>query len=116
MARRIGWLVVGLGVAGAAVATALRGAAFGGAFLLGAAVAGASLWRWKKIADTVGAAEGQRSVLGWVMQLILVVAAAFVIISYLKATPVAVFLGLLVSAAAIIIAILIELIWNMNSG
>jgi hypothetical protein len=50
------------------------------------------------------------------MQLMLVVAAAFVIIVYLKVAAMAVFLGLLVSAAAIILAILLELVWNINSG
>ena len=116
MVRRIAWLVVAIAAAGGIVATVLRGIAFGAAFLLGGALSGASLWRWKKMADALGGASGRRSMLGWVMQLVLVIAAAFVIIVYLKVTAVAVFLGLLVSAAAIILAILVELIWNMNSG
>jgi len=114
--RRVGWLVLVIGLAGAGTATALRGIAFGGAFLLGAALSGASLWRWKKISDAVVGGAGRRSPLGWIMQLFLVVAAAFVIITYLRVTAVAVFLGLLVSAAAIIVAILFELVWNTNSG
>ena len=116
MMRRIVWLVVAIGVAGAVTAAVLKGMAFGGAFLLGAALSGASLWRWKKISDAVGATSGRRSPLGWILQLFLVIAAAFVIIVYLRVTAVAVFLGLLVSAAAIIAAILLELVWNTNSG
>ena len=116
MVRRIAVLVVLFGLAGAVLAASRKGIPFGLAFLLGAGLSGASLWRWKKMAEMVGSGGSRRSALGWVMQLILVVAAAFVIIVYLKATPVAVFLGLLVSAAAIIVAILIELIWNTNSG
>jgi len=116
MVRRIAWLVLVLGVAGTVAAAVLKGIAFGAAFLLGVVLSGASLWRWKKIADAIGGDSGRRSALGWVMQLFLVVAAAFVIIVYLRVTAVAVFLGLLVSAAAIIVAILFELIWNTNSG
>ena len=114
--RRVAWLVVAFGLAGTVAAAILRGIAFGAAFLLGALLSGASLWRWKKMADVLGGPTSQRSAIGWVMQLVLVIAAAFVIIVYLKVTAVAVFLGLLVSAAAIIAAILLELIWNTNSG
>jgi hypothetical protein len=116
MVRRVAWLVLAIGLAGSVAAAVLRGIAFGAAFLLGAALSGASLWRWKKMADTLGGPSSRRSAFAWVMQLVLVIAAAFVIIVYLKVTAVAVFLGLLVSAAAIIVAILFELIWNMNSG
>ena len=114
--RRVAWLVLIVGLVGTAVAVILRGIAFGAAFLLGAVLSGASLWRWKKIADALGGPSGPRSILGWVMQLVLVVAAAFVIIVYLKVAAMAVFLGLLVSAAAVILAILVELVWNINSG
>jgi hypothetical protein len=116
MVRRIAWLVVAIGLAGAATAAVLRGIAFGAAFLLGAALSGASLWRWKKISDAIGGTSGRRSPLGWILQLFLVIAAAFVIIVYLRVTAVAVVLGLLVSTAAIIVAILLELVWNTNSG
>jgi len=116
MVRRTAWLVAAFGLAGTVAAVLLRGASFGAAFLLGAALSGASLWRWKKMADALGGPSGRRSVIGWVMQLVLVIAAAFVIIVYVKVTAVAVFLGLLVSAAAVVAAILIELTWNMNSG
>lgn len=116
MVRRIAWLVLAIGLAGTAAAAVLRGIAFGAAFLLGAVLSGASLWRWKKMADALGGPSSRRSAIGWVMQLILVIAAAFVIIVYLRVIAVAVFLGLLVSAAAIVVAILFELIWNMNSG
>jgi len=114
--RRIAWLVAAIAVAGAVTAGVLKGIAFAAAFLLGAALSGASLWRWKKISDAMGAHSGRRSPLAWILQLFLVVAAAFVIIVYLRVTAVAVFLGLLVSAAAIIAAILLELVWNTNSG
>lgn len=116
MVRRISWLVVVIGLGGAVAAAVVKGIAFGAAFLLGVVLSGASLWRWKKIADALGGDAGRRSVLAWVMQIFLVVAAAFVIIIYLRVTAVAVFLGLLVSAAAIVVAILFELIWNTNSG
>ena len=114
--RRIAWLALAIGLAGTAAAAVLRGIAFGAAFLLGAVLSGASLWRWKKMADALGRPSRRRSALGWVMQLVLAIAAAFVIIVYLKLIAVAVFLGLLVSAAAIIVAILFDLIWNTNSG
>jgi hypothetical protein len=116
MVRRVAWLVLAIGLAGAIAAGIVRGIAFGAAFLLGAVLSGASLWRWKKMADALGGPSSRRSVVGWVMQLFLVIAAAFVIIVYLRVAAVAVFLGLLVSAAAIIVAILFELIWNMISG
>lgn len=116
MVRRIAWLVLAIGLAGTVAAAIIMGIAFGAAFLLGTVLSGASLWRWKKMADALGGRSSRRSALGWVMQLVLVIAAAFVIIVYLRVTAVAVFLGLLVSAAAIIAAILFELIWNMNSG
>jgi len=116
MIRRIAWLVLAMAIAGTVTAAILKGIAFAAAFLLGAALSGASLWRWKKISDAIGGASGRRSPLAWILQLFLVVAAAFVIIVYLRVTAVAVFLGLLVSAAAIIAAILLELLWTTNSG
>lgn len=116
MLRRVAWLAAGFGAAGTVACTAVRGWRFGVGFLLGAALSAGSLWRSKKIAEAVGGAAKPRSAVAWVGQLILLIGAAFAIIRYLKVTAVAVFLGLLVSAAAIITAILIELIWNTKSG
>ena len=115
--RRIAWLVLAIGLTGAVVAAVLKGDSFRRRFPAGRRIlSGASLWRWKRMADALGGPSSRRSALGWVMQLFLVIAAAFVIIVYLRVTAVAVFLGLLVSAAAIIVVILFELIWNTNSG
>ncbi|HZU26485.1 MAG TPA: hypothetical protein VFA04_13245 [Bryobacteraceae bacterium] len=116
MLRRVAWLAAGFGVAGAALCGWERGWRFAAGFLVGAALSAGSLWRSKKIADALGGETKPRSAIAWVGQLIILIGAAFAIIRYLKVTPVAVFLGLLVSAAAIISAILIELIWNTKSG
>jgi hypothetical protein len=48
---------------------------------------------------------------GMVIRFALLVAAAYGIVKYLDVTPVAVFLGLLISAAAVIVSILFELIY-----
>jgi len=116
MLRRVAWLAMAFSVAGGAGCAWARGWRFALGFLLGAALSAGSLWRSKKIADALGGETRPRSAIAWVGQLIILIGAAFAIIRYLKVTPVAVFLGLLVSAAAIISAILIELIWNTKSG
>jgi|SRR5579884_1190243 len=116
MLRRITWLDVGLGAAGTVASGVLRGPRFAAGFLLGAALSAGSLWKSKKVADALGGDTKPTSAIAWVGQLVILVGVAFAIIRYLAVTPVAVFLGLLVSAAAILAAILIELIWNTNSG
>jgi hypothetical protein len=114
--RRVAWLAAGFGVVGTVACVCTKGFRFGLGFFLGALLSCASLWRSKKIAEAVGGAAKPRSAIAWVGQLIILIGAAFAIIRYLAVTPVSVFIGLLVSAAAIIAAILIELIWNTKSG
>lgn len=111
MIRRVTALIVGIGIAASIAVAAFKGMRFGGGFLLGAFLSWASFWRWKKVVDSLGGdAPQRRSALIWVLHFAVLFGAAYVIVRYLKVPPAAMFLGLLVSAAAVIVSILYELI------
>jgi hypothetical protein len=102
-------LIIGpLGSLGAAV---LRGWRFGLGFLLGAALSYLSFWRWQRVVEALGTTAKGRSFARWMIRFIGLVAIAYAIIKYLEVSPVAVFLGLLVSAAAVIVSNILELIY-----
>jgi|SRR5579884_482505 len=115
--RRIGVLTGAIGCAGAVAGGVLRGPRFGAGILLGAALSVVSFWRWKKLADALGPGAPKRSGSFWILRLAALAGIAYVIVKYLAVTAMAVFLGLLASAAATIIAAIYELLpWNMKSG
>lgn len=109
---RITKLIVVIGVAVAAVLAVRVGWRFGLGFLLGAAMSYLSFWRWQRVVESLGGAFEGRSTALMVVRFALLVAAAYGIVKYLEVNPVAVFLGLLVAAAAVTVAIIFELFYG----
>lgn len=113
---RIVRLIVVIGLAGTVAAALMKGPAFGLGFLLGAMLSAASFWRWKKVADSLGRTGGPspkgHSAMKWVLRFALLIGIAYVIVNYLEVPPAAVLFGLLVSAAAVVVSIIYELIYG----
>ena len=57
----------------------------------------------RKVVEALGPASKQRGAWTWWLRFAVLIGIAYVIVKYLEVTPVAVFLGLLVSAAAVIV-------------
>jgi len=116
MIGRIARLIVVIGLAGTVAAALAKGVVFGFGFLLGAMLSAASFWRWKKVADSLGRTDGPspkgRSAMKWVLRFALLIGIAYVIVQYLEVPTAAVFFGLLVSAAAVVVSIIYELIYG----
>jgi hypothetical protein len=87
------------------------GVSFATGFLIGALLSYLSFWRWRKVVESLGGEVKPRRAWLLVARFLALVALAYVIVSYLEVKPVAVFLGLLVSAAAVVVSILYELIY-----
>ena len=108
--QRVVRLIAVIGTLGSIAAAIVKGPRFGAGFLLGASLSWLSFWRWKKVVDALGAAPARRSARTWLLRFALLIAAAYVIVKYLEVPPAAVFIGLLVSAAAVIVSMIYELI------
>ena len=108
--QRVVRLIAVIGVLASVVATFMKGPRFGAGILLGAALSWVSFWRWTKVVEALGGEPKRRSAWAWLLRFALLIAAAYVIVKYLEVTPAAVFIGLLVSAAAIIVSMIYELI------
>jgi len=113
--RRIALIIPIIGIPAAIIAGVLKGPRYGFGFLVGAVLSSASFWRWKKVVDAVGGPAKQRSAWTWLIRFAVLIGAAYVTVKYLGVSPEAVFLGLLVSAAAVIVALIFELIHG-NKG
>lgn len=109
--RRIGWIIVALGIAGAIAATAWKGAASGIAFLIGAAISYASFRVWRRMADALTVNTKKPNSALYALRMIAVVAGAWVIIKVLGLNLGAAAVGLLVSGAAVVLEIVYELIY-----
>jgi hypothetical protein len=109
--RRIRLCILVLGPAGSVALGVFRGPAFAAGFLLGSALSYVSFWRWTKVVDALTGAAKPRSIWLWLLRFAMLIGAGYVIVKYLEVTPVAVFLGLLVSAAAVVISITYEAIF-----
>jgi len=115
---RIKTLILVLGLAGAAIATVWKGARFGGGFLIGGAASYLSFWRWRRVVEAIGPDKPQRP--KWwalALRLMLLIAAAYAIITLTGFNPAAAVIGLLLPAAAVTFEIIFELIsWNVNQN
>ena len=80
-------------------------------FLLGAALSFVSSLLWPRVVDALTGASKPRSLGLWLLRFAVLIGAGYVIVKYLEVTPVAVFMGLLVSAAAVVISITYEVIF-----
>ena len=117
--RRITVCILVLGPLGAVALEVFKGFHFASGFLLGAALSYVSFWRWTKVVNALTGATKPRSIGLWLLRFVVLIGAGYGIVKYLEVTPVAVFMGLLVSAAAVVISIAYELIKgcrNTNSG
>jgi hypothetical protein len=109
--RRIGWIILALGLTGAIGAGVWKGAASGLAFLIGAAISYASFRGWRRVVDALGPNPKKPNPALYVLRLGAVLAGAWVIIKFLGLNLAAAALGLLVSGAAVILEIIYELIY-----
>ena len=108
--RRINWLIVALGIVGATATALLRGPRAGLAFLIGAAVSYMSFRGWQRLAFALAPDTTRRS--PWfVIRIIALMVLAYAIIKFLGLNVVAAVAGLLVSAAAVILELVYELIY-----
>ena len=107
--------ILAIGLVGFVFALLTKGWRFGLGFLLGACTSYLSFWRWRRVVETLGSdSKSRRSItamVGMVARFALLAAAAYAIVRYLEVNPVAVFLGLLVAAAAAIVSVVFELIY-----
>jgi hypothetical protein len=109
--RRIGWIILALGLAGAIGAGVWKGLPSGLAFLIGAAISYASFRGWRRVVDALGPNPKKPNPALYVLRLGAVLAGAWVIIKFLGLNLAAAALGLLVSGAAVILEIIYELIY-----
>ncbi len=109
--RRVTWLIVAFGCAGASAAGLRWGWKSGLGFLLGAALSYLSFWRWRRITDAFGAAPRGRASLTMIVRFLLLIAVAYGIIKYLVLPPAAFLTGLLTAGAAVLVALILELIY-----
>jgi hypothetical protein len=109
--RRVQWIVLVLGLAGALCFSAARGIRSGAAFLIGAAISFTSLWGWQRVVDGLGPNPRKRASSFFVLRQMAFVAAAWVIIKFLRLNVAAAAVGLLVSGAAVILELIYEMIY-----
>ena len=109
--RRITWIILVLGLLGAVVSGAAKGFRFGFGFLVGAGFSYLSFWRWQKVLAVLGTGVKPQSSWRLVLRILLLVALAYVIIRFLELNIAAAAIGLLASAAAVILEIIYELIY-----
>ncbi|HEX5228439.1 MAG TPA: hypothetical protein VFW44_12045 [Bryobacteraceae bacterium] len=109
--RRIGWIIVALGIAGAVAAAAWKGLASGVAFLIGAAISYGSFRVWRRVADSLGPTPKKPNPSLYALRMIGVVGGAWVIIKLLGLNLAAAAVGLWVSGAAVVLEIVYELIY-----
>jgi hypothetical protein len=109
--RRITRIMLALALLGASVLAALQGVRIGIAFLIGCAVSYLSFWGWQQVAAALGPTPKKRSSWGFTIRVIVLGALACVIIKFLGLDVAAAVTGLLVSAAAVILELIYELIY-----
>ena len=108
---RVSWIILVLAISGAAVLTMVQGIRVGLAFLVGAAVSYASFWGWRRLVDALAPAPKKRSPLPYVLRILGVCTLAYAIIRFLGLNVAAAAWGLLVSAAAVLLELVYELIY-----
>jgi hypothetical protein len=108
--RRVSWIILALALAVSVTVALVKGARIGLAFLVGAIVSYASFWGWRQVVDAVTPAPRKRSSFPFVLRILLLFALAYAIIRFLGLNVAAAALGLLVSAAAVLLDLIYELI------
>ena len=108
--RRITWIILVLGLAGSIALAALKGIKFGFGFLIGSSVSYLSFWRWQQVVNALSPGK-KRPAWFFILRILVFMALVWVIIKFLELDLAAVVSGLLVSAAAVIIEIIYELVY-----
>ena len=109
--RRVGVMILALGTIGAGALVSLRGFRMGLAFLIGALLSYASFWGWQHLVLALSPGAQQKGSWRFIFRILLLAAAALAIIKLLGLSVAAAVTGLLVSAAAVILEIIYELIY-----
>jgi len=109
--RRVTWIMLVLAIAASAVLVISKGIRIGLAFLVGATVSYGSFWGWRQLVDALAPGPRKRSPFPFVLRILLLMAAAYAIIRYLGLNVAAAASGLLVSAAAVLLELIFELIY-----
>ena len=109
--RRVSWIILALALTGSAVMALVKGARIGLAFLVGAMVSYARFWGWRQVVHAVTPAPRKRSSFPFVLRILLLFVLAYAIIRFLGLNVAAAASGLLVSAAAVLLELVFELIY-----
>jgi ATP synthase I chain len=109
--RRITRIIFALALLGGSVLAGVKGFRIGISFLIGCAVSYLSFWGWQQVAAALGPTPKKRSSWGFTIRVMLLAALACVIIKFLGLDVASAVIGLLVSAAAVILELIYELIY-----
>ena len=109
--RRVSVMILALGTAGAGALITLKGFRIGLAFLMGALLSYASFWGWQHLVLALSPGAKRKGSWGFMFRILLLAGAAIAIIRLLGLNVAATVTGLLVSAAAVILEIIFELIY-----
>jgi hypothetical protein len=109
--RRVGRLILAIATVGAAVLTSLKGFRLGFAFLIGALFSYVSFWGWQHVVMALSPGASQQKPWKFTLRIVALAALACGIIKLLGLNVAAAVTGLLVSAAAVILEIVFELIY-----
>ena len=109
--RRVGAMILALATIGAGALTTLKGFRMGLAFLIGALFSYASFWGWQHLVLALSPGAKQKKSWRFMLRIVLLGVFALAIIKLLGLNVAAALTGLLVSAAAVILEIIYELIY-----
>ncbi len=111
-ANRIGRIILALAVLGTVLAFALRGWKWGGGFLLGALISGLN-FRWlRRLVESLGGDRPRRrGAVFLAFRYLLLAGVAYVILRFSSVSLPALFAGVLVLTAAIMIEAVIEIVY-----
>ena len=109
--RRVTWIILALALVGFAFLGVTKGIRIGAAFLIGATVSYASFWGWRQLVDALTPGPKKRSSFPFMLRILLLIALAYAIIRFLGLNVAAAASGLLVSAAAVLLELVFELIY-----
>jgi hypothetical protein len=110
--RRLYWLTLTIGVTGTAVSWAVWGVSAGAGFGIGSAASLTNLWIWQMLAASLSGKPSRKSMIAgglFAGRFLALFALGYVIVRALNVQPLAAILGLLVSSAAVVAEIVIEL-------
>jgi hypothetical protein len=109
--HRVNWIILVLAFLVSSGLVMIKGLRIGLAFLIGAMVSYGSFWGWRQLVDALAPGPKKRSPLPFVLRILLLLILAYAIIKFLGLNVAAAASGLLVSAAAVLLELIYELIY-----